>query len=174
VAVPTFSTKDQERIAALTQRLVTTIEDGCDLTWTSPVKRGWLFGGGVERVRELNANGGGLVYRRGNRPQVTYLWTDIDKIGYFPGGPGTSPYIFVTGKEVGPSDEIKTTELFGFGDQAVLWALRVVHERKVGRYIYPRLREPSTLVKAVGLVAEWEPKDIPEGVPPPINYRSSK
>ncbi len=167
-----FSSTDQEAISALTQRLITAIEEGGDLTWTAH-KRG-LFGGG-SFPRELNANGGGLIYRRADRPKSeVFLWTDIDTIGYYPGLNGRGQYIYVTGREARPDAETTTAQLIGFGDQGLLWALRVVHERKVGRYIYPRLRKPSTLVKVVGIVADWEPQDIPEGVPPPINYRSSK
>jgi hypothetical protein len=59
------------------------------------------------------------------------------------------------------------------GDQVILAVLRDIHERKVGRYIYPRVKAQLTAgerILAMG-AAElgWEDKGkIPEGKPPPI------
>jgi len=53
-------------------------------------------------------------------------------------------------------------------NQVFLAVLQHILERKVGRYIYPRLKPTTVGDRLIGIVAEWDRTFVPKGTPPPI------
>jgi hypothetical protein len=102
-----------------------------------------------------------------------FPWSSIVSFGVNPGTMwAKNGYLWMTIKK--PDGKSQFVILHGLrGEQVILAVLRNIHERKVGRYIYPRVRAQLTAgerILAMG-AAElgWEDKGkIPEGKPPPI------
>ena len=158
--MPRFSNRDQQQIQKLTWEVELLLRTG--LEWNFALRKPHGLLGGEPWRLVVNNRGAGVI--RGTEKRWA-AWPDITSFGVWT---IQSSYLYMT---VRP--EVSTGRSMNFPgtsvhDQVILAVLQHIHERKVGRYIYPRLKPTTVGDRLIGIVAEWDRTFVPEGVPMPI------
>jgi hypothetical protein len=126
---------------------------------------GLLIRSGEPWTLMVNNRGAGVV----RPPEERWsIWSRILEFGVVTGQVGQPGYLCMIAQ--GADGKASSIRFPGTDahDQVTLAVLQEIHERKVGRYIYPRLKPTTTGDRLIGIVAEWDRTFVPDGTPPPI------